>query len=1421
MPIKRATLTSLQPPAQLLLYLPEHRVLTCQSPSCQYALRPGGVYAHLSTIHKAPAKECRTYQEHVANFDVFGPDDVSTPLSSDPPIKGLRLHEGQVCQRCGYITTSVEKMKLHANQKHRWIKKQGPLWDIKPVQTFFINNKTCYFIVTVHTEEQRQTTPTNDVDLMIKALLEEQEQKERNEDKERGKVAEDQLKSDNTPWVRRNGWLRKFAGKNILTIAEFSHKPTKDEGTLREICKSVDRVLGGCKKSIADCREDGWDLLLSWLNSSKKNDYSPEPFSTYYEKSTHNTYVDHWKRFYCYCLRIIDREDRHGAEFTYAQLQGLQELRAAVELDGEDDDAIDARVLDLSALFIKHSDYDGKRSILLHFAAVMGIDATKNTYKLPNQYGSIVAGLIYCVRLLLFEHTLPAASRKELTDPLWELQRVRKKWLVDGEPSPFHTMNNLLAYCRGVGYDEGAVPRVQWSADNQTMYYHGKPLAIEKLRDFVTGLIDSAEDLLCKELLFQADNFKVQGIDLNSMTDDMNESQEGYSFLSEKSNGLQGGQARMMARLKASSAWKNMAKVETGGIRFKPKAVAEYKRKVEQLMEQLLILIHITGGQPARGTEITILRYLNAQQNMRNVYIQDGRVIVVTRYHKAQVSTGQLRVIPRFLPTRVGQLLVAYLADILPFVQLLDSSTAGSKIPRGFLWADDKGVWDTARMTKALTRESATRMRHRITVQDYRHIAIAIDRVHVRGLTGDMEPQEDDPHDAMANHGSVIAGQAYGIDRAMLRGLNTRSIAAFRGVADRWHQFLRLNSWRRLDGRKRQADDSPTDATPGMKRRRVEQQAGTPDFERTLQEAMDTFIGPGATFRSPQQREGLLAVLQGESPLVVILPTGGGKSLLFMLPATLPDAKSTVVVVPFVALTEDLMQKCEDAGIDCIEWKENRPGKASIIFVAAETAAKKTFLDYACNLRLLGQLDRIFVDECHLILTAADYRELLPRLEQLRLIPCPLIMLTATLPPYMEEDFSEVMILQGQCQGDASPTFPTYIRAPTHRPNFAYAVETVLASQQEDRACQLLEEAQRTLQEHERAVLFCVSRHTCERMALRLGCSPYHSTWEDKAESLATWVSGNQRIIVATSALGSGIDVAGIRTVVHLGRPQTIIDFVQEAGRGGRQGERVQSTMVLSRTEFNSLQASPGKKWDPSQEAMRRYIVTAGCRRLILSGTLDLEAKSCGELKAEPCDNCSAHMTETASTGDSEGQTDGEPPVALQSRFKDESYYAKGIELRGAKVKAEAQSMQRVEEALRDMADQCPACWLMDPHEDHPHAVEGCMELTNLLGSSYRDVRRKIRYARNSCCFGCSLPGDWCQPYQDRRKCAGPDLAFPLALTAWLWTETRDVVHSAARHEFEVIDEYVEWLSRPRRMYGTRSTNVMAIVEALVESGKL
>ena len=75
--------------------------------------------------------------------------------------------------------------------------------------------------------------------------------------------------------------------------------------------------------------------------------------------------------------------------------------------------------------------------------------------------------------------------------------------------------------------------------------------------------------------------------------------------------------------------------------------------------------------------------------------------------------------------------------------------------------------------------------------------------------------------------------------------------------------------------------------------------------------------------------------------------------------------------------------------------------------------------------------------------------------------------------------------------------------------------------------------------------------------------------------------------------------------------------------------------------------------------------------------------------------------------------------------------------------------------------------------------------------------------------------------WKQLQKCTGRDSVFSLALTAWLWTETRDVIHTATKQEFNSVKKYIEWLAKPRRVYGTLGTNVMIVVEAVVKSGKL
>ena len=94
-----------------------------------------------------------------------------------------------------------------------------------------------------------------------------------------------------------------------------------------------------------------------------------------------------------------------------SQLEALQEIWAMVELDEEDEDLLDSRIFNLSIQFIMHSDYAEKKSALIHFTNVLGLDGKKIGFRMPNRYTPILAALIYCLRILLLEHAIPTDHR--------------------------------------------------------------------------------------------------------------------------------------------------------------------------------------------------------------------------------------------------------------------------------------------------------------------------------------------------------------------------------------------------------------------------------------------------------------------------------------------------------------------------------------------------------------------------------------------------------------------------------------------------------------------------------------------------------------------------------------------------------------------------------------------------------------------------------------------------------------------------------------------------------------------------------------------------------------------------------------------------------------------------------------------------
>jgi superfamily II DNA helicase RecQ len=237
---------------------------------------------------------------------------------------------------------------------------------------------------------------------------------------------------------------------------------------------------------------------------------------------------------------------------------------------------------------------------------------------------------------------------------------------------------------------------------------------------------------------------------------------------------------------------------------------------------------------------------------------------------------------------------------------------------------------------------------------------------------------------------------------------------------------------------------------------------------------------------------------RGTSPLVVILPIGGGKSLVFQLHASLPQAKTTIVVVPFRALATDLLKRCRLLGLNSVHWTSDHQQVAQITVVSADSAVSDTFLTFTSELQVQGRLDRIVIDECHVPIISGSYRQRLTNLNRLRTIPCQLVLLTGTMPPSLEGVFADTFLLGATKDG------LQYIRACTDRPNIQYRVLVLSESEVERVVCELVRHTSDVASVTTgQAILFCRSRPTYERMALLLGCRLYHSTSDEKDESLA------------------------------------------------------------------------------------------------------------------------------------------------------------------------------------------------------------------------------------------------------------------------------------------------------------------------------
>lgn len=341
----------------------------------------------------------------------------------------------------------------------------------------------------------------------------------------------------------------------------------------------------------------------------------------------------------------------------------------------------------------------------------------------------------------------------------------------------------------------------------------------------------------------------------------------------------------------------------------------------------------------------------------------------------------------------------------------------------------------------------------------------------------------------------------------------------------------------------------------------------------------------GHTAFRPGQLAIIEAVLAGKDALA-ILPTGGGKSICYQVPA-LQLSGICLVISPLIALMRDQVENLRNKQITAFALYSGMSRKEVIntlqvasssnckfLYVSPERIESDLFQEYLPGLNI--QL--IAVDEAHCISQwGYDFRPPYLRIAQLRaqLPDVPVMALTASATPVVQQDIIDKLQLVN----------PAWIKQSFARPNLSYsAFEVEIAI---PKISNILQQVKGS------SIIYCRTRKRTQEIASLLKAqgieaSFYHAGLEAQVrqERQAAWKNNQTTVMVCTNAFGMGIDKSDVRTVIHVGLPDCLENYYQEAGRAGRDGKKSYAVLLFTAGDKNELFASIAERF-PSLESIR------------------------------------------------------------------------------------------------------------------------------------------------------------------------------------------------------------------------------------------
>lgn len=342
-----------------------------------------------------------------------------------------------------------------------------------------------------------------------------------------------------------------------------------------------------------------------------------------------------------------------------------------------------------------------------------------------------------------------------------------------------------------------------------------------------------------------------------------------------------------------------------------------------------------------------------------------------------------------------------------------------------------------------------------------------------------------------------------------------------------------------------------------------------------------------SSFR-PLQKEIIESVLSGNDTLA-LLPTGGGKSICYQVPALARDGMC-IVVSPLIALMKDQVQALHQKRIEAAAIYTGMPfpqvkeilqlavnEKLKFLYVSPERLGTNLFLEYlpGMNIQLIA------VDEAHCISQwGYDFRPSYLKIAALRneLPDVPVVAVTASATPKVQDDICNKLQF----------THHHIYKGSFLRPNLSFSVFKV--ESRINKILQVLNNVQGT------AIVYCKSRRMTQEVAQLLQLQNiradfYHAglSNDERSAKQEAWLQNQTRVIVCTNAFGMGIDKPDVRVVIHHDIPDCLENYYQEAGRAGRDGKKAYAVLLYEEKDLRELEGLPAIRFPSIEEVKHVY----------------------------------------------------------------------------------------------------------------------------------------------------------------------------------------------------------------------------------------